>query len=136
MRNRKNEYARKRQWLSEGKCRECGNINVVRSFCCEKCYLIKISSKRLGSGKYWKQIKEILINQKYKCALTGDNLTFSNMELDHIIPTSRIEINDLLNVRWVTKEANRMKQNLTDEELIVLINKVLTIKKSRELPKG
>ena len=72
------------------------------------------------------QIKEKLIEQKYKCALTGDNLTFDNMELDHILSPKRNGTNDLLNVRWVTKKANRLKQDLTDKELIILMQKILT----------
>ena len=47
------------------------------------------------------------------------------MELDHILPTSRKGKSELSNVRWVTKDANRFKQNLTDKELKILCNKIL-----------
>ena len=129
MRNRTKEYeARKMQrkiWHLSGQCRQCGDKEIVKSHFCEKCYLIRVSAKRLGSGKYWRELKELLENQKFKCALTGDKISFDNMELDHILPTTRKGKSELSNVRWVTKEANRLKQNLTDKELKILCNKIL-----------
>lgn len=34
-----------------------------------------------------------------------------------IIPTTRGGKNEISNVRWVTRKANRLKNNLTDKEL-------------------
>jgi 5-methylcytosine-specific restriction endonuclease McrA len=113
------------KWQKEKKCTQCGNGDIVNNNLCEKHYLISTSFKRLGSGKYWRELKALLENQKFKCALTGDKISFDNMELDHILPTTRKGLSELSNVRWVTKEANRLKQNLTDKELKILCNKIL-----------
>lgn len=130
MRDRSIEYQKTNQkrklWLSNGLCRECGNNLTAKSNLCDKCYFIRISAKRLGTGKKWTLIKNLLLLQNSICALTGDCLTFDNMELDHIIPTSKGGPNDIGNVRWVTKEANRMKQDKSDNELIELCKKILT----------
>jgi len=114
------------KWIDEGKCHECGKESIKNKSVCEKHYLMKVSLKRLGSSKHWQLLKTLLEKQDFKCGLTTDVLSLENdIELDHIIPTSRSGTNDISNVRWVTKEANRLKQNLTDNELKELCNKIL-----------
>ena len=129
MRNRIKEYealkAQRKEWHLSGQCRQCGNKETIKSNFCEKCYLIRVSAKRLGSGKYWKELKLLLEKQNYKCSLTGDKLTFNNMELDHIIPSSKKGENELGNVRWITIQANKAKWNFTDKELFNFCNKII-----------
>ncbi len=122
MKNREREYekryAKKRQWLLDGKCRECGSDDVIKSNFCLKDYLIRVSAKRLGTGSHWKELISLLEKQNFKCALTSKQISFKDgIELDHIVPISKQGTKQLSNVRWVTKEANRLKQNLTDAEL-------------------
>lgn len=115
------------KWKEQGLCYQCGKDTLNNKNYCEKHYLMKISYARLGTRSYWKRLKLLLENQNYKCALTGDNISFeSEIELDHILPVTRGGSNDLSNVRWVTKEANRLKQNLTDIELKELCKKIIT----------
>ena len=92
---------------------------------------MKISYARLGASKYWKELKALIRKQDYKCALTGDGISFEdNIELDHKLPTYRGGSNDLSNVQWVTKEANWFKRALTENELLALCEKILlTLKK-------
>ena len=126
--NRRNKLKKENYitWKKEGRCTQCGKETIKDKNVCEKHYLMSISHKRLGSGKYWKELKELIENQNFKCALTGDAISFEdNIELDHILPTSRKGTNELSNVCWVTKEANRLKQNLTNEELKILCNKII-----------
>lgn len=130
MKNRTKEYARlkvrRKAFLETGKCRDCGCNEIIKSNFCTKCYLIRISAKRLGSGKYWKELSTLLEKQNFKCALTDLEISLKDgIELDHIIPISKNGKFELSNVRWVTKEANRMKQDLTDNELKILCNKIL-----------
>ena len=70
MRNRTKEYEalkmQRKIWHLSGQCRQCGDKEIVKSHFCEKCYLIRVSAKRLGSGKYWRELKELLENQKIK----------------------------------------------------------------------
>lgn len=117
---------RKLEWKENGLCNQCGKETIKGKNQCEKHYLMQVSLDRLGSSKYWKELKELIEKQNYKCALTGDIISFNdNIELDHILPTSRKGTNELSNVRWVTKQANRLKNNLTDKELKILCNKIL-----------
>ena len=121
--NRKKNY---QEWKENGLCNQCGKETIKGKNQCEKHYLMQVSLDRLGSTKYWKELKELIENQNFKCALTGDAISFEdNIELDHILPTSRKGTNELSNVCWVTKEANRLKQNLTNEELKILCNKII-----------
>ena len=122
--NRKQKY---KEWKENGLCNQCGKETIKGKNQCEKHYLMQVSLDRLGSRKYWKELKELIEKQNYKCALTGDIISFNdNIELDHILPTSRKGTNELSNVRWVTKQANRLKQNLTDIELKELCKKILS----------
>ncbi|MDO8610982.1 MAG: hypothetical protein Q7R95_10665 [bacterium] len=117
---------RKKKWLKEGKCRECGDGYPIKSNFCLKCYLIRVAAKRLGTGSYWKDLISIMEKQEFLCALTGDKLVWGGeIELDHIIPESKGGEKILSNVRWVTKDANRIKQYLTDLELKNLCQKIL-----------
>ena len=68
----------------------------------------------------------LLEKQNFKCALTGDTISWDdNIELDHIIPSSKKGLSELSNVRWVSKDANRLKQNLSDTELLNICHKVI-----------
>ena len=88
---------------------------------------MKISYARLGTSKYWKELKELIENQNFKCALTGDAISFEdNIELDHILPSYRGGSDELSNVQWVTKQANWFKRALTENELIELCEKIIT----------
>lgn len=64
----------------------------------------------------------------FPCALTGRPLDFNKpetYEYDHIIPTSRGGDNTIDNLQIVCPEANRAKQNLTDEEFLDLCKEVV-----------
>jgi 5-methylcytosine-specific restriction endonuclease McrA len=54
--------------------------------------------------------------QRGLCALTGERLTRENAEVDHILPRKRGGGDEIANLRWTTKTANRMKRDMTDEE--------------------
>jgi len=59
------------------------------------------------------------------CGITGDPLDPKTAHLDHILPKARGGDNSLLNLRWTTPEANRLKRALLDDELLQLCLKVL-----------
>lgn len=120
---RKEKY---NKWKEEGKCCQCGKDVVLNKNYCEKHYLMKISHSRLGSSKYWKELQELIIKQDYKCALTGDKISFDmDIELDHILPTYRKGSNELSNVQWVTRRANWFKRACTQEELLEICIKIV-----------
>lgn len=84
--------------------------------------------KREG-GVTARDLKRLLEMQGYRCALTGVRLRPDDAELDHKIPLSRGGLNDLSNLQWITKAANRAKGTMTDGEFIDLCYKVTSIRK-------
>ena len=126
--NKKRKY---NLWKSEEKCCQCGKEIIKGKNLCDRHYLQQVSYDRLGTSKFWQELKLLIEKQNYKCALTGDAISFEDdIELDHILPTYRGGSNELSNVQWVTKEANWFKRALTENELLTLCEKILlTLKK-------
>ena len=125
-RRAKYRKSKKLEWKEKSLCNQCGKETIKGKNQCEKHYLMQVSIDRLGTSKYWKDLKELIAKQNFKCALTGDEISFeSDIDLDHIIPKSRNGKNELSNVRWVTRQANRLKNNLTDDELKSLCLKIV-----------
>ena len=103
----------------------CKSEPIQNKKYCQKHLLKKICLDRLGTAKYSTDLLCILKKQNNKCALTGDDISLcDDIELDHIIPVSRGGLNNINNVRWVTKQANRLKGNFLDSELIKIITKI------------
>jgi 5-methylcytosine-specific restriction endonuclease McrA len=70
------------------------------------------------------EILELVEEHEYKCALTGLPLTTENSTVDHIIPVALGGSNQKENLQPVLKEANRIKGQLSMEDLkkwVVLI---------------
>jgi 5-methylcytosine-specific restriction endonuclease McrA len=122
--------------ISEGKCLHCNNLVFGNKRLCLTHFLKSTSSGRLGKYQYWEDLLIKYNEQNGLCFLTNDVLTPDNMELDHIVPISKGGTNDLSNVRWVTKDANRLKQDKSDADLIILCEKILkTLKNQHEANK-
>ena len=63
------------------------------------------------------------------CYLTGKKINledYSSYQLDHIIPKSRGGLNTLDNLGLLSTKANKLKNNLLLEELIMLCEEILT----------
>ena len=128
--NRKKNY---QEWKEKGLCCQCGKQSIIGKTVCENHYLKQVSYDRLGTAKYWKDLKELIIKQDFKCALTGDKISLEKgIELDHIIPKNRGGKDELSNVQWVTKQANCFKSDRTESELFELCNKIVTTIKNKE----
>lgn len=61
---------------------------------------------------------EMLKDQGYRCALSGMELTPSNVSLDHIKPLDSGGTHTMNNVHLVTKEVNRMKSTMSMDEFV------------------
>ena len=116
--------------LAEGKCVYCSSQRLENSNrYCEKHHLSSTAKNHLGSSSKWGILKSILENQDYKCALTGDDIILGlNDSLDHKLPKSKLPLDydHVNNVRYVTRVVNTVKNNLTDEELLKLLEKIKT----------
>jgi 5-methylcytosine-specific restriction endonuclease McrA len=122
---RAKQKARKSLKTKKGICRDCSEKRLKGLVFCEKHHLSRIARNRLGNKTKWPILKAILVKQNNKCALTGDPIDYSNMELDHIHPKSKGGSNESSNLRWVLKEVNRAKGVMTDDELKLLCYKIL-----------
>ena len=63
------------------------------------------------------QLHDLLHKQNFKCALTGEALTWETASLDRIDSTKPYEIG---NLQWMLSEVNYMKRILTEERFIHL----------------
>lgn len=70
-------------------------------------------------------LREILVEQDYKCALTGDKLTPQDTAFDHIKPISKGGSSLKKNLQATTKIANKAKGDLTMSEFKNLCLKVV-----------
>lgn len=112
---------------TNGVCYECGNICLVNTKYCEIHYYKMLSSKAMGSQKYWKQLKQKFEEQNGRCFYTGDILTHGiNSSIDHIVPKSSNEENvyTIDNLVWCTREVNLAKRHTSLENFITLCKKV------------
>lgn len=112
--------------------RGCKSLKLKHSKLCEKCYLKQKSVQHLKTVNYWKELKEILIQQNYICPYTGDNLILGlNTSLDHIISKKNDNSKslDINNVQWVTFEVNMAKSHMLHQDFIIFCQKVVNYNK-------
>jgi len=76
-------------------------------------------------------ILALLEKQRFRCALSGRKLTPENVALDHIIPISRGGGHNVGNAQAITKDANRAKGVLTNEEFILICRDVVRFADSK-----
>lgn len=81
-----------------------------------------------GSAKRGPLLQELFERQGGRCAFTGVVLVpGENASIDHIIPVSRGGDDSIENLHWVTKEANRVKADLTAAEFVELCRVVIAV---------
>ncbi|MCD0459152.1 HNH endonuclease [Roseiconus lacunae] len=71
-----------------------------------------------------KQLFDLLNEQQFRCALTGEKLKPSTVEADHIIPLEKGGQNCIENIQLVLGEINRMKSTMDQDRFVELCTKV------------
>jgi CRISPR/Cas system Type II protein with McrA/HNH and RuvC-like nuclease domain len=71
------------------------------------------------------EIYELIKRQNFECAITGEKLDVNDATIDHIVPVSIGGGNEISNLQVVTKAANRVKGNLTMEQLVDLCKRIV-----------
>ena len=71
-------------------------------------------------------LRELLRQQKFRCALSGEILTPTNFALDHIIPIANGGEFTVTNSQLVLKTVNRAKNTMNEQEFIEMCRKVAT----------
>ena len=72
-----------------------------------------------------KDLRSILEDQEYKCAITGETLTPENTAFDHIDPLSKGGSSEKENLQAVTKQINISKSEMSMQEYVDLCAKVI-----------
>jgi 5-methylcytosine-specific restriction endonuclease McrA len=129
---------KRRVAMKEGKCRTCLRQPPLKgSRLCLRCYLREVSVTHFGTGIYRDDLLKMFESQDGLCALSGRFLTLGvNAELDHIIPPSRGGSRGIKNTQWVLFYANRLKSDMTEDELFLLIEDVHRTMKARKEAKN
>lgn len=71
------------------------------------------------------EIRELLQQQNFRCALTGQVLTPDNFVLDHIIPVAHGGTFSIDNCQLVTKEVNRAKHTMSQADFLAMCQNVV-----------
>lgn len=120
---------RKRGPKSPGLCYHCGDpaldaVTHRRFPICEVCYLKSRARYHLGSFERWKDLRQKLEEQDFRCPYTGEKIELGrNDSIDHKLPTSKYPDlwRDISNIEWVTRAVNTAKGNMTKEEFLAWI---------------
>lgn len=81
------------------------------------------------------ELRSLLHQQDYRCALTGTKLTPSNFALDHIVPIAHGGTFTIDNCQLVTKEVNRAKHTMGQDEFVAMCRDVVRYQ-TRKCPPG
>lgn len=91
-----------------------------------------------GTGDTPRNLRDVAIDlarlwkrQGGVCAVTGRRLDKQNAHLDHIVSRSKGGDNAISNLRWVHREVNYAKRDLTDEAFLRLCSEVVEYQRSR-----
>lgn len=77
------------------------------------------------------ELRALLHQQDYRCALSGARLTPTNFALDHIVPVAMGGTFSIDNCQLVTKEVNRAKHTMSQEDFLEMCNNVSRHQASR-----
>jgi hypothetical protein len=69
-------------------------------------------------------LRNLVESQKYRCALTGDELTPKVAQLDHKKPLAKGGTNDIENLQWVTKQVNHAKGTISQDDFVAMCIRV------------
>jgi 5-methylcytosine-specific restriction endonuclease McrA len=92
-------------------------------------FLVRMRSLRCKNGSGLPvthiDLARLWHRQKGKCALSGLRLNRDNSNLDHIIPVSKGGLAEIDNLRWLHKDVNHAKNDLSDAEFVGLCRAVV-----------
>lgn len=79
-----------------------------------------------------KKLYQVLEQQGFKCAVSGQPLTPDNACLDYAVPVSRGGAHSIENYQWVTRDINRAKGAMLDCEFLKMCRDVIAWAENRE----
>lgn len=84
----------------------------------------EVNGSKEGEPATAKQLKNKLIANDYRCALSGLRLSPETVNVDHIIPVSDGGSDSINNLQLLDSRINQMKGTLSQEEFIELCSRV------------
>lgn len=112
----------------KGLCRFCNNQRLINQKTCTTCYLKVMAKNNLNNRMHHSTLYEKLVEQDFKCYLSGRELILGdNASLDHVIARSKDKslCLDLSNIKWIDKHVNRVKTDLSVDELLILCKEII-----------
>ena len=78
------------------------------------------------------EIARLWKKQRGLCALTHWRLTRANAQLDHIIPIIKGGKGSIENLRWVHRDVNYAKRDLSDSCFLTLCHQIVAVEQGKE----
>lgn len=109
-----------------GRCTSCACKAAAFGSRCERCWWMRLGSVYLGRGARHVELKALLDAQGGRCAISGRQIMPGvNGSVDHIVPRSKGGKNEISNLRWVERDANYYRGNMSDDDLIQLCRDIV-----------
>ena len=86
----------------------------------------RVPSRRAKTNVTLNTILDLLEEQDYACALTGEPLDPDSAALDHVLPISRGGESKIENAQILHASVNRAKHTMTNDEFIEMCRKVVS----------
>lgn len=97
---------------------------IAREYAAKRFFWVKAVKLRGDNRASATDLARLWKQQRGRCAITGRRLTRS-AQLDHIMPRAKGGGDQISNLRWLCKEANLAKRDLTDDEFFALCGDVM-----------
>lgn len=100
------------------------NTQKMRDYYARRFFWGRAMKLRGADRADYRQLASLWRRQRGLCALTGRRLDRS-AEVDHILPKVRGGGDAIGNLRWVTRQVNLAKRDLTDDEFVEMCCNVM-----------
>jgi 5-methylcytosine-specific restriction endonuclease McrA len=109
-------------------CKECyRHLRPADTRKRDQWFAITIAFRRRPEGGAVPSISQLraTLGEPHSCYLCGEELSWPTAALDHVLPLSRGGTHTPTNLRWAHRACNRVKSDLTVEELCALASRIL-----------
>lgn len=107
-----------------GTCLMCPSPRTT-GLLCLKCWFEKAALRTLGSRRHGAALQVLFERQQGLCFYTGEKLTpGKNASIDHQTPKTTGGTDTIGNLKWVTRQINRIKNNLSHEDFVQLCSNI------------
>lgn len=77
-----------------------------------------------GASNLGRILNQLFNSRTWVCPYTKQTLSLSNVSIDHIVPISKGGTNKLSNLQFISRQANRAKDNLHWQEFNAAIEPI------------